>query len=341
MKVLVTGAAGKLGCMLAARMVRLGHTVYLRDKNVDALMALRKERPVHHDYDPAVCSTELYAEGDVIDIELIVVATPSLPDGRFDMTQVNEVLKEPVLWQQVLVSTVNPGDTPMDVIYMPTMIALGEMDFTRYIFAGVSTERQKELITQLWGTIHPVRFMTQREAELVKLGINCYLTTKISFANAMGTVAKSFGANPDVVCEAIGADYRVGSAFMKPGLPFGGPCLPRDTQAMIAATALIKSQRLTLTMELNNNENECVILNLAREATDARTIGIIGMSYKHGVPYDTDSVGKMLEQTLRQLYPTKPVYTLCPWCKDHTDFRAVTADKVYSFFGAKGYYVNG
>jgi nucleotide sugar dehydrogenase len=74
--------------------------------------------------------------------------------------------------------------------------------------------------------------MTCVEAEITKISLNCFLTTKIAFANMIGDIVVKAGGNPDSVLQAIGSDSRVGKKFLKWGHGFGGPCLPRDNRAL-------------------------------------------------------------------------------------------------------------
>ena len=75
--------------------------------------------------------------------------------------------------------------------------------------------------------------MSSASAEVCKLSINCFITTKISFANMIGDIAdRTPGANKDDILRAVGSDSRVGLKCLKPGYGFGGPCFPRDNRAL-------------------------------------------------------------------------------------------------------------
>jgi nucleotide sugar dehydrogenase len=75
-------------------------------------------------------------------------------------------------------------------------------------------------------------FMTPLEAEIVKISLNGFITTKISFANMISDLCDNVGADKFTVLEAIGADSRIGRKYFNPGLSYGGPCFPRDTKAL-------------------------------------------------------------------------------------------------------------
>src|SRR6185312_12600691 len=72
-------------------------------------------------------------------------------------------------------------------------------------------------------------------AEIAKLAVNTFVTTKISFANMLARLCeKVAGANVDVVTGAIGLDSRIGGKYLKGAISYGGPCFPRDNLALIA-----------------------------------------------------------------------------------------------------------
>jgi len=75
--------------------------------------------------------------------------------------------------------------------------------------------------------------MTPESAEITKLSVNCFITTKIAFCNMVGDIAdRTPNANKYDILEAVGGDSRVGLKCLKPGYGFGGPCFPRDNRAL-------------------------------------------------------------------------------------------------------------
>ena len=74
--------------------------------------------------------------------------------------------------------------------------------------------------------------MNLLEAEITKLSINCFITTKITYANMIGDYLINKNCNPDIVLNAIGSDTRVGNKYFNYGFGYGGPCLPRDNKAL-------------------------------------------------------------------------------------------------------------
>jgi nucleotide sugar dehydrogenase len=100
-------------------------------------------------------------------------------------------------------------------------------------------------------------FMTPLEAEIVKISLNGFVTTKISFANMISDLCDEAGANKQTVLNAIGADTRIGRKYFQPGLSFGGPCFPRDTRALkqLMDQHNVPSQILQSTTEYNEYHN--------------------------------------------------------------------------------------
>ena len=74
--------------------------------------------------------------------------------------------------------------------------------------------------------------MNALSAEITKLSLNCFLTTKISFANMIGDISEKVGGETSKILNAIGSDSRVGNKYLGYGYGYGGPCFPRDNRAL-------------------------------------------------------------------------------------------------------------
>lgn len=132
--------------------------------------------------------------------------------------------------------------------YNPEFIAQGNIiagilnpDF---ILIGEGSKRSGDRLQEVYETIHnsnkhnistsiPIRRMSPESAEITKLSVNCFVTTKISFANMIGDVAdKTPGADKNDILTAVGYDKRIGHHYLNPGYSYGGPCFPRDNRAL-------------------------------------------------------------------------------------------------------------
>ena len=105
------------------------------------------------------------------------------------------------------------------------------------VVIGVEDDRARALMLELYApftrTGAPIMVMDCASAELCKYAANAILATRISFMNEIANVCEAFGANVDQVRKAIGADRRIGSSFLFPGIGFGGSCFPKDIKALI------------------------------------------------------------------------------------------------------------
>src|SRR5579862_7312813 len=113
-------------------------------------------------------------------------------------------------------------------------------------------------------------------AELAKLSINTFVTTKISFANMLARICEHLpGADVDVVTRALGLDTRIGGKYLKGAISFGGPCFPRDNLALTAlAERLGAPSELSRATTLFNRAQIHWLADLVqRQAGSGETVG--------------------------------------------------------------------
>jgi UDPglucose 6-dehydrogenase len=125
-----------------------------------------------------------------------------------------------------------------------------------------------------------------RSAELAKLASNAFLATKVSFANAVAKVSDLVGADAIEVTRIMGVDHRIGSAFLGPGIGFGGSCLPKDlaTLERLADREGFDFGVLRETARLNDAAVSWVarLVEDAVWSLDGATVTLLGLSYKPG-----------------------------------------------------------
>ena len=105
----------------------------------------------------------------------------------------------------------------------------------------------------------PVQRMNLVSAELTKISVNTYVTTKISYANMLADICDRLpGADVDVVTKALGADTRIGAKYLKGAMGYGGPCFPRDNVAFAALARKLgaKADVAEATDRINNYQVE-------------------------------------------------------------------------------------
>jgi len=131
-------------------------------------------------------------------------------------------------------------------------------------------------------------------AEITKIAVNCFCTTKISYANSLADLCETIPqSDASVICAAIGLDRRIGPLYLKPGTAFSGPCFPRDNRAMLALGNMPLARA---TDEINNRQPE-KLMKLALE-TKPRKVSVLGLSYKTATAVTEESVGVKLTDLL-------------------------------------------
>ena len=124
--------------------------------------------------------------------------------------------------------------------YNPEFIAQGDIirgfQYPDILLIGCYSEESYEFIKYIHSTIvkndPKYCFMSPLEAEITKLTINGFITTKLSFANMISDACKKMKADPFTILDAVGSDSRIGKSYFRPGYSYGGPCFPRDTKAL-------------------------------------------------------------------------------------------------------------
>jgi UDPglucose 6-dehydrogenase len=259
---------------------------------------------------------------------LFVTATPSLSDGSFDhghlLTAIAAVAREVARQGRrnylfIVNSTVTPGfcagrAAPLldrllgkhyGLAYKPEFIALGtvirDLHHPSLLLIGADSESASRKVEELYRQMvchnPPAKHMSLVEAELAKISLNCAITMKISFANQVGLVAKRMGASQEKILDAIGADPRVGHLALRAGLPFGGPCFPRDNR-MFQYVATMVGERSPMA-EATDIMNKRMLRSVLEQVQPHGDVGILGLAYKSGTPISDDSPGQWWKQALQ------------------------------------------
>src|SRR6202522_2536539 len=125
---------------------------------------------------------------------------------------------------------------------------------------------------------------TINSAELIKHASNSFLALKISYANMVADLAERLGADIDEVVRAVGMDARIGTSFLRPGLGFGGFCLPKDLQAFVhlAESSGVDFSMLKEAEKINKKriENFMVKIRRALWVVKDKPVGVLGLAFK-------------------------------------------------------------
>lgn len=121
-------------------------------------------------------------------------------------------------------------------------------------------------------------------AELIKYAANAFLSLKVSFINEIATLSEKVGADVSEVSKGIGLDRRIGPAFLKAGLGWGGSCFGKDSAAIVATAEEygVKMPIITASRSVNYSQRKLVVDKLLSELKFLRSskIGLLGLSFK-------------------------------------------------------------
>lgn len=274
----------------------------------ELLQAHRSQISATQNYQEAVLNSE---------ITFVVVATPSDAQGGFSTEYVKaaarsigETLRQKESWHLVvLTSTVLPGATERDVLsalekysgkkcgvdfglcYNPEFIALGSVirnmlnpDFILIgQFDPKSGDTLERFYRQLVNNNAPIARMNIVNAELTKISINTFVTTKISYANMLAEICEQIpGCDADVVTSALGMDTRIGPKYIKGALGYGGPCFPRDNIAFayMARSIGVEPTLAEATDTINRRQVSRLANIILSHLPAGGKVGILGLSYK-------------------------------------------------------------
>jgi UDPglucose 6-dehydrogenase len=159
------------------------------------------------------------------------------------------------------------------------------------IVIGVSTAAAEKILREVYAEPQaagvPVVVTDYRTAELVKVAANAFLATKISFINAMAEVCDATGADVTMLADALGYDHRIGAAGMRPGVGFGGSCLPKDIRAFAAwagQEGAADAIALMHDVDVINLRQRTRVIDLACSlvggSVSGRQVAVLGLAFK-------------------------------------------------------------
>lgn len=320
---------GKLGLPMLSAFVKQGFNVTGFDINKSLIKKLRdKQNPYKEPGIDEIIEKDdkwenrfFYDLNDFVittDCFFLIVPTPTNND-IFEISYLEKALSElshklDKLNKTAIVtvtSTVNPGDCDkmtnkhlknknISLVYSPEFIALGsvlqDMLNPEIVLLGgdddQAIDRVFSIYTRLYNSYPEYHRLSFLEAEVAKISVNSFVTTKISFANMIGSYVEKKTqdrSSAQKVLNAIGGDTRIGRKYFKYGTSFGGPCFPRDNRALAnyLKQELIDSSLPRATDEINNFLIENWIKKIDEENYDA--IVLIGVAYKSGTDFIEES----------------------------------------------------
>jgi UDPglucose 6-dehydrogenase len=129
----------------------------------------------------------------------------------------------------------------------------------------------------------PVQRMSLENAELTKVALNTFVTTKITYANMLAELCFYIpGGDVDLVSNALGLDARIGRKYLTGGLGYGGPCFPRDNIALSYFARFVgcEASLAETTDRLNRSSSRKLAQTLCSIIKPGSTVAILGLAYK-------------------------------------------------------------
>ncbi len=190
-------------------------------------------------------------------------------------------------WAQGEIARLMGGDVP--VVANPEFLQEGRAlaDFrepSRILIGSEDRAAAEKLRALMAFSGSPAVVTDTSTAELAKYGSNAFLAMRISFANEIARLAEREGADPMVTLEAVGLDPRIGSRYLRPGVGYGGSCLPKDVAALISmgGAANEPMELMRATQEVNELQRRRILRTLGESlgGLSGRHITVLGLAFK-------------------------------------------------------------
>ncbi len=285
-----------------------------------------------------ISATQDYKEAVLnSDVSFIIVPTPSEKSGGFSTKYAAEAAKsigrtlrnKKTFHLVVLTSTVAPGSTEKDLIpalekysgkkcgtgfgfcYNPEFIALGNVIYgllnPDFVLVGESDKKSGDILENFYKNTclnnPPIKRMAIVNAEITKIALNAYVTTKISYANMLAELCEKIpGGNINVVTDALGCDTRIGRKYLKGALGYGGPCFPRDNRALtyVAKKFGVSFPIAEATDRINKHQVSRLTEKILKYLPKKGKVCILGLSYKTDTNVIEESQGVEIARRLSE-----------------------------------------
>jgi GDP-mannose 6-dehydrogenase len=249
------------------------------------------------------------------EVIIVCVGTPSAPDGGVDTTALARVSQDigkgirehkgyPVV---VIRSTVFPDVIENVVIprleraserklgegfglvinpeFLREGTAIADFEAPQYTLIGTDEAQSSQVMQELYAFLDAPFIQTdRRSASIVKYASNCYHGLKVAFANEVATVSRAAGADAQEVMRIFCEDEKLNcsKAYLRPGMPFGGSCLPKDLRAAAQYGRRADLMLPVLNAALTSNRLQTQACSNLILSHGRGRVGVFGMSFKAG-----------------------------------------------------------
>lgn len=326
---------GYVGLTAGACLAFLGHDVTCTDVSEERVATLRRGEVPFLEAGLPELVRQMVQSGrlrfstsntdSVVDADFVFLClpTPQGDDGAADLSAVCRVADEigqhvkpgacvvnkstvPVGTAQVVADALGRDD--IAVVSNPEFLAEGSalknfLTPDRVVVGSDDIDAAKK-VAGLYDRIDTQVFvMDAASAETVKYAANTYLAVRLSFVNSMAGVCEAAGADVQSVLQAVGADSRIGPAFLKPGPGWGGSCFPKDTAALVHTSreSGYRFRLLEAAVSANASHHGWVADKIERAAGGdlrGKTVALWGLTFKAGTDDLRDSAAIAIARDL-------------------------------------------
>jgi UDPglucose 6-dehydrogenase len=309
--------AGYVGLPTAAVLAHFGHRVVCAEHDEQRLELIESgqlpilerglEELVAEGRAKGLLSFTKRAEDAVAGAEFVFlcVPTPEGPDGAVDMSAMATATAQmaPHLVSGAIIvnkSTVPMGTaamverltarTDVQVVANPEFLregsAVADSLHPDRLVIGAEDRHAAARVAELFAeTGAPLIITDTTTAETIKYASNAFLATKLSFVNAMAGLCEAVGADVRDLTLGLGYDRRIGFEFLRPGPGWGGPCLPKDTIALvhIAQDAGYDFAILQAVIDANHDQLNRVVTKAQDSVGGSlagKRIAVLGLTFK-------------------------------------------------------------
>lgn len=253
-------------------------------------------------------------EGEAIkgaNLFIVAVGTPSLPDGAPDLRQLRQAVEAIGKHLDrnaavIIKSTIPPGGTKavrkwlssalccqdlvVEIVYCPEFLREGHAvsDFRspeRLVIGSdepAAVQKTLALHRLCQSGDAPVICTSTQNAELIKYASNAFLALKVAFINELSELCEESGGDIRAVTAGMGLDSRIGGAYLRAGLGYGGACLPKDTLGLIWYARSVNSAMpiLEQAIRANTAHLEWIASRIEKQISADAVIGVWGLTFK-------------------------------------------------------------